>query len=246
MCGRFVQSNPEGLHRWLKHLLGDLYTCEEIDGTDSRWAGLKPRFNLAPSQDALVFCMADSQVVPMMMKWGLIPIWADQPNTGNHPINARSETADSKPAFRESVRHRRCVIPADGFYEWEKVGKDKQPFFVHPADGSPMLFAGIWNEWKPPTNGPSIFSFAILTTEAHGNLKELYDRMPVLLTGSTTRLWLDSDITSPTSLMPIYSMMTYGELQVVPVSSRVNDIRNDDAECLRKPTRPARTGSLFD
>jgi putative SOS response-associated peptidase YedK len=221
MCGRYH----------LISLPGDLEDLFQAVGLPP----LKPRYNIAPTQSVpVVRFNADHQRREFaMVRWGLIPFWAQEPGIGNRLINARSETAAEKPAFRHAFRKQRCLIPADGFYEWQKQGakKPKQPFSIRRGDGRPFAFAGLWELWHSP-DAQAIESCTILTTDANDDVRLLHDRMPVILEPKDYDLWLDPKVEEPERVQPLLRPYASEDLAVVPVSTRVNNPRNDDAACL--------------
>jgi len=231
MCGRFVQRGAGALAKKL--------------GADAP-AGLPARFNVAPSQDVMIVRSHGAEREVALVRWGLVPTWTADPSAGMAPINARSETADSKPTFRDALRKRRCIVPADGFYEWKRDGARKRPYYIRRKDREPIYMAGLWETWKSPDDGRQFESTAILTTTANESLKELHERMPVLLQPAGVEVWLDESITNPTCFLPLYIPCPADELIVEPVSERVNSVKNDDPKCIEAVTEPATTGSLFD
>jgi putative SOS response-associated peptidase YedK len=167
------------------------------------------------------------------MRWGLVPHWAKDKSIGNQLINARSESAASKPTFRDSFRRRRCLIAADGFYEWKKIGKQKQPYLIRMPNNRPFAFAGLWDRWG---EGDERFeSCTILTTAANEQLCELHDRMPVILDPVIYERWLDVDGGDLENVQSLYVDRPAGELCVEPVSPRVNSVANDDSSVLASP-----------
>ena len=169
-----------------------------------------------------------------LLKWGLVPFWADDPKIGNRMINARAETVAKKPAFRQAFRRRRCLVPADGFFEWNKGPSDgkkptKTPYWIHRADGAPFVMAGLWERWEPE-NGSALHTFTILTTDAVPEIRDIHQRMPVILPEKAADAWLAAD----TSAEDLVSLLgPYGEgLRFHPVSSVVNSPRNDSPECI--------------
>lgn len=231
MCGRFVQKGPGTLAKKL--------------GAEAP-PGLFPRYNVAPSQDVMTVRSNGSSRQVAMVRWGLVPSWTADPKLSMAPVMARCETADSKPTFREALRKRRCVVPAEGFYEWKREGVRKQPYFIRRADREPIYLAGVWETWRSPDDGREFESTAILTTSASEPLRELHDRMPVILHESGVDLWLDETVTSPNSLLPLYVPFPANELIIEPVSNRVNSVKYDDPKCMEVVANPATTGSLFD
>jgi putative SOS response-associated peptidase YedK len=164
------------------------------------------------------------------MRWGLIPYWAKDKSFGAKAINAVSETAAEKPAFKESMKKRRCLIPADGFYEWKKLGSKKQPYNIGMADDGLFAFAGLWDRWKSP-EGKEILSCTILTTDANPLLKEIHDRMPVIIEKDDYDVWLDPGMTDPDKLTDLLKPFDARLMRVYPVSSTVSNVKNDGPEC---------------
>lgn len=202
------------------------------------WPQLFPRFNIAPTQ--LILCVralpddpASREVVPM--KWGLIPGWAHDPAIGNRMINARAETVAEKPSFRTAFKKRRCLIPADGFYEWEKTPEGKkQPWLIGLPGDAPFAFAGLWEEWHPASDGtsdpvPSVLSCTILTTSANAEMQPIHDRMPVILRPDDHAVWLNA---GPHECLSLLKPLPDGTLHRHRVSVRVNNPRNESAECV--------------
>jgi len=166
------------------------------------------------------------------VKWGLIPFWAKDTSIGNRLINARAESAATKPAFRSAFKTRRCLVPADGFYEWKKgKGHQKQPYFIRNADESPFAFAGLWESWTAP-EGETIESCTILTTDANDLTRPIHDRMPVILHPKDYELWLDPEVKDPTLLKPLLRPYPSEEMIVQPVSAKVNKASYDAPDCV--------------
>lgn len=212
MCGRFT-------------LTIDLQTLIEIFQIEIPGLNLTPCYNIAPSQPVLTIIKQGGQRMARQMRWGLIPAWAKEPSIGYKLINARAETLEEKPSFRNPFRHRRCLIPADGFYEWRKEGKQKQPYRFTLADQSPFAFAGLWDRWVSP-EGSEIISCSIITTEANDIVKPLHDRMPVILAEpKLQQLWLDFD--NPGELKDLLKPYA-GEMAAYPVSPAVNSPKVDE------------------
>jgi putative SOS response-associated peptidase YedK len=231
MCGRFVQIGPGTLAKKL--------------GAEAP-TGLSPRYNLAPSQDVMIVRASGTSREVALARWGLVPGWTADPHLSLAPINARSETADLKPTFREALRKRRCVLPAEGFFEWKREGRRRQPYFIRRRDREPLYMAGLWESWISSEDGREIETTAILTTKANDLLVELHERMPVLLQADGVTLWLDESVTNPKCFLPLYVSFPAELLVVEPVSDRVNSVKYDDAKCLEVVSEPATTGSLFD
>ena len=227
MCGRFSQTRS-----WSE--LAELY--EAPGGEPPR--NLAPRYNVAPTQAIpIVRIEEDGRRGLVMARWGLVPSWAKDVAIGARLINARAETAAEKPAFRDAVRRRRCLIPADGFYEWQARPRGpKQPHHIARADGGAMAFAGLWERWDRAPDGRPLVSCTILTTEANALVRPIHDRMPVILDPEDEGPWLD--VGDPARLRPISA----DALRANPVGRRVNDVRNDDPAC----REPDTTRTLFD
>jgi len=194
---------------------------------------LIPRYNIAPSQPVAVI----RQPVPggprelAWVRWGLIPSWATDLGISNRLINARSETVAEKPSFRAAVRQRRCLVLADGFFEWQTHSRRKQPFLFRRRDGRPFGVAGLWERWLGPDE-KVIESCTLLTTEANELVRPIHDRMPVLLDAADYARWLDPDQKQPASLLPLYRPCPAADLVAAEVSPRVNDPRYDGPECI--------------
>ncbi len=170
-----------------------------------------------------------------VMRWGLIPAWAKDRSIGAKMINARSETAATTSAFRTSVAKRRCLIPADGWFEWKREGKAKQPFFMTRPDGHSLAMAGLWTVWRDPADkdGPPVVTAAVLTTDAIGQLANIHDRMPLLMTPDQWTAWLDPDVAEVGELLSTPPSLDLVEsLELRPVSSRVNNVRNNGPDLL--------------
>lgn len=195
---------------------------------------LPPRYNLAPTQEAAVVRVLGAGAPRHLdfLRWGLIPYWAEDRSIGNRMINARSESVADKPAYRWSFRKQRCLIPADGFYEWKKEGKLKQPFHIHRKDRQPFAFAGLWARWKPKDGGDPLDTFTILTTESNATIRPLHDRMPVILPRDQFDLWLDPTVEDRALLEPLLKPFDPDALELTPVSRTVNSPANDVPECV--------------
>ena len=197
---------------------------------------VSPRFNIAPSQPIAVIRMhvlqKDRECV--QVRWGLIPSWAKDPSIGNKMINARAETVAEKPAFRGPLARSRCLVPADGYYEWQREdrrGRRKQPFYVRLRDGRPFAFAGLWERWTGP-DGKAVETCAILTTEPNESLKDIHDRMPVILAQADYDQWLDPAVRQAQLLQPLLRPYPPEDMTAYPVSLRVNDPGHDDPGCI--------------
>ena len=168
------------------------------------------------------------------MRWVLVPAWAKEVGAGL--INARSETANEKPSFRQAFRQRRCIVVASAFYEWQKVDKAKLPYYVRMGDGAPMPFAGLWEAWRSP-DGQTFETCVILTTSANATVAPIHDRMPVILHPDEFDLWLDRQVSDPERLAPLFSPYPAERITAYPVSTLVNSPSNDHSECI-KPAGP--------
>lgn len=221
MCGRYALYGPKS--RLREHFDAD------FDGFEFR-----PRYNIAPMQDAPVILQVEDERVASLMRWGLLPSWAKDPTIAARLINARAETAAEKPSFRSAMKARRCLVPVDGFYEWAKVGDAKQPYFIRAANDEPLALAGLWEHWTSPV-GESIQTFTILTTEANDLIRPLHERMPVVLPPEVWNLWLRPSRT-PAQLQPLLEPLPAGLLKLHPVAKRVGNARNDDADLVEPAT----------
>ncbi len=203
---------------------------------------LLPRYNIAPSQAvAAIRRRGDTAVRELvLLRWGFVPAWARDPETMRQPINARGETVSAKPMFRDAFRHRRCLIPADGFYEWKRTVAGKQPWRIQRADGAPFAFAGLWDRWKG-RDGREIESCAILTTQANDAVRPIHDRMPVMLDIGRFGPWLEASAVEASDLIEPYR----GALEIYPVGRRLNDPSEDDAALIEPaPEDPAPSSSV--
>jgi len=217
MCGRFTLTTNFGA---IAQRFGVARFLEEIG----------PRYNIAPTQTVIVVNDDGTRHLPQM-QWGLIPSWAKDPATGNRMINARAETVATRPAFRVALRKRRCLIPADGFYEWQPVGRRKQPVYITLKSREPFSFAGLWETWTSP-EGEEVRSCTIITCEANDLMKPIHDRMPVILSKEAESVWLDPTIQDPALLLPLLVPYPAEEMEVYPVSTWVNNPEHDGAECV--------------
>jgi putative SOS response-associated peptidase YedK len=167
-----------------------------------------------------------------MLRWGLIPFWAKEASIGNKLINARAESVAEKPAFRSSFKKKRCLVPADGFYEWKKEGQSKQPYLIRRRDRHPFAFAGLWSTWKNP-EGALVDTFTILTTSPSADVRALHDRMPVILGRHDFALWLDPKVDDALSLQALLVPAPEGNLETLPVSRAVNSPAHDAPDCVQ-------------
>jgi putative SOS response-associated peptidase YedK len=219
MCGRYRLSRR-------KQIVEEYF---DSVSDEPEWA---PRYNIAPTQPVAVIRQNPKEPVRKLslMRWGLIPSWAKDASAAASMINARSETAALKPAFRDALKSRRCLIPADGFYEWQKTGRAKQPYCFEVHDGELFAFAGLWDRWKDPS-GQWIKSCSILTTTSNAVASRVHDRMPVILDRTDYDLWLDAGMTNVEAVSDMLRPYEARIMRCYPVSTKVNHVANDDAEC---------------
>ena len=213
MCGRFAFYSPSEA---TAALFGVASSME-----------VPPRYNIAPTQTVAAIRNGDEGRELTMLRWGLVPFWAKDPSIGNRMINARAETVAEKPAYRAAFRHRRCIVLADGFYEWRKQGDAKTPYFISLASGEPFALAGLWENWTDKESGESLQTTTLITTEANAFMRELHHRMPVILEPCSADEWLAG------SVEPLEQAAdrTLG-LKAWPVDRRVNNARNEGAELI--------------
>ncbi|HMQ31497.1 MAG TPA: SOS response-associated peptidase [Chloroflexaceae bacterium] len=192
---------------------------------------LAPRYNIAPTQQVAAVRAAEVGRELSMFRWGLVPSWAKDPSVGARMINARAETAAEKPAFRTALRQRRCLIPADGFYEWQAREGGKQPFHIRLADGGLFALAGLYEHWKAP-DGAWLSTCTILTTAANALMRPLHDRMPVILAPEHYALWLDPGLRDAGPLQELLAPFPPDRMVATPVSKAVNRATNEGPELL--------------
>jgi putative SOS response-associated peptidase YedK len=218
MCGRFTLTSP-------RKVLNEFLPLLDIPE-------VQPRYNIAPTQPVLAVRQLPQDARPEIatLRWGLVPYWADDIKIGYSLINARSETAASKPAFRDPFRDRRCLILADGFYEWQKLDGRKQPYHIRRRDGKPFAFAGVWDRWRK--GDEPVESCTILTTDANELMRPLHDRMPVILDPAQFERWLDPALHKAEEVQPLLAPCPPDWLQTIPVSTHVNNPRHEDAGCI--------------
>jgi putative SOS response-associated peptidase YedK len=219
MCGRYRLSRR-------KQIIEEHF--DSISGEED-WT---PRYNVAPTQPIPIIRQNPKEPVRelSLVRWGLIPSWAKDSSGAALMINARSETASTKPAFRDALINRRCLVPADGFYEWKKTGKTKQPYCFEINDGALFAFAGIWERWRDPS-GNWIKTCAILTTTPNAVTSAVHDRMPVILDPGDYDLWLDPGMKNVGAVSELLKPCDARLLRSYPVSTRVNHVANDDEAC---------------
>lgn len=228
MCGRYTLTSPSE----------QLAAVFEFSETRLEWT---PRYNIAPTQPAPVVRAVEAGDRRLdLLRWGLIPAWADDPAVGSRLINARSETAADRPAFRAALRRRRCLVPATGFYEWQRAGKRKQPHHICMRDGRVFALGGLWERWEGP-EGEQIESYTILTAEANKLVRPLHNRMPVVIAPDQYALWLDPVCQDAAKLQSLLRPCPPDEMVAYAVGTRVNSPANDDPSCIE----PLEGTSLF-
>ncbi len=220
MCGRFTLATR-------KQEIADQFPLFDIPDLD-------PHYNIAPTQSVTA-----ARILPegpkreiVLLRWGLIPSWADDPSIGNRLINARADTVASKPSFRSAYRKRRCLILADGFYEWQKTGGTKQPFYFRLREGGPFAFAGLWEHWH--RDDTSIDSCTIVTTTANEIVQPVHDRMPVIVQPADYERWLDPANQTADGLARLLQPLPGEMMEGYPVSLHVNNARHDDPDCISR------------
>jgi putative SOS response-associated peptidase YedK len=218
MCGRYRLSRR-------KQILEEHFDSDFAED----WS---PRYNVAPTQPVPVIRQRPTEPVRKLslMRWGLIPSWAKDPSSAARMINARAETASTKPAFRDALKSRRCLIPADGFYEWARTGKAKQPYCFVVNEGEMFAFAGLWDRWKDQ-NGQWVKSCSILTTTPNALTAAVHDRMPVILDPDGYELWLDPGMQNVAAASELLKPYDARLMRCYAVSTRINHVANDDEDC---------------
>ncbi len=230
MCGRYTLASPNPSMLRERFGLG-----EEIE--------VRQRFNVAPTDEVVtVTTTKEGAPRPDLLRWGLVPFWSKDPSTGYKMINARAETLADRPAFRDALDTRRCLIVADGFYEWQRrPDGPKQPYWITRDDHEPFAFAGLWAIWRPPgEDSEPLRTCTIITTAANDAVAELHDRMPVILTPDAESAWLSHDVSRDEAL-GLLKPLPSGAVDMRPVSRAVNDVKNDSPECLEPPDEPPPT-----
>jgi putative SOS response-associated peptidase YedK len=220
MCGRFVQASPF-------HVIAETFSIQE--GA----AELHPRYNVSPGQDVLAVIRPAGDRANRLawFRWGLVPSWSKDPSIGNRMINARAETVAEKPGFRTAFQKRRCLVAADGFYEWRRTGKAKSPFYVRLRTGEPMGLAGLYETWASP-GGEILKTCTIITTRANALLETVHNRMPVIIPREKQTDWLDPDRQEAESLAGLLEPCPPGGMEMYEVSRAVNFPRNDSPELI--------------
>jgi len=214
MCGRFIlTASPQQLR--------GLFAYPEQPNFPAR-------YNIAPTQPIAVVRLMNGHRQFALMRWGLLPAWVKDPKQLSLLFNARGESINDKPSFRAAMRHRRCLIPADGFYEWHASGKTKQPYFVHRRDGAPFAFAGLWETWSGP-NGEELDTATIVTTRANDTLKPIHERMPVIVPENSFDTWLNTGAVDAEAAAALIAPAPDDLLEAYPVSAAVGRTANDNA-----------------
>jgi putative SOS response-associated peptidase YedK len=225
MCGRFAFYSP---HEAVTRLFG-VASAPEIE----------PRYNIAPTQYVAAVRETGGPRELAMLYWGLVPSWAKEKAIGARMINARAETLAEKPSFRSAFRRRRCLVLADGYYEWQRSGAVKQPYFIGFADGAPFGLAGLWERWPDPVSGEPLESCCIVTTTPAASLAHVHDRMPVIIPAEAHAEWLDPRNEATDQLTRLLGPCTRPDILARPVSRRVNDARNQGPDLIEQLAVPA-------
>ena len=213
MCGRYASTLPPEAMRALFGYLEQ--------------PNFPPRYNIAPTQPVAIVRLVEGRRQFALVRWGLIPAWVKDPRAFSLLINARGESAAEKPAFRNAMKYRRCLVPADGFYEWKREGEKKRPYFVRRRDGGPIAFAGLWENWMGP-NGEEVETAAIVTTAASRSIAHIHDRMPVIVPPEAFDFWLDPKVDAQTAAA-VLQPAPDASIEAYEVSSAVNRTANDSA-----------------
>jgi putative SOS response-associated peptidase YedK len=224
VCGRFAQQRPASE-------LADIFAAEPlVDDAEAR-------YNLAPTDPALVVVERPDRRGLTAYRWGLVPHWEKSPAGAARRINARAETIATAPAFRDSFVRKRCIVPADAFYEWQRRSGVRQPYAVRRSDGEPLALAGLWASWRASEQSEWLRTFAIITTRSNGTIAPIHDRMPVILPSDTWDRWLDPLLAEPSELLGLLVPSDPEGLDVYAVERLVNSVRND-GPALLEPLRP--------
>jgi putative SOS response-associated peptidase YedK len=217
MCGRFSQQRPASE-------LAEIFSAEPLVDDPG------PRFNVAPTDDALVVVQRDDRRGVTAYRWGLIPHWADSAKVGSRMFNARAETLVAAPAFRDAFQRKRCLVPVECFYEWRREGEVRQPYTIGRADGQPLVLAGLWDGWKDPSTETVRRTFTIVTSAPNDTMAALHNRMPVILAEDDWDAWLDPRFHERGRLRAILEPSDEPALEIRAVSQLVNNVRNDGPE----------------
>lgn len=220
MCGRYT------LTASIEELWDELELLDELPE-------MKPRYNIAPTQDVPVIGQRPGAPGPRlaMLRWGLIPPWAKDDKSGARTINARRETVADKPSFRDAYRARRCLVVADGWFEWQKLSDRKQPYYLRRADRRPFTMAGLWASWRRP-DGSRVRSCTVITQPGAGLVEAIHDRMPVLIPAAHRRRWMDPSLRTPRELECLMDATPLTDLEAYAVTTTVNAVRNELPACI--------------
>lgn len=225
MCGRYaVTSAPEAIRA--------LFGYPEQPN-------FPPRYNIAPTQPIAIVRLMDGKRQFALVRWGLLPSWVKDPKNFALLINARGESVIDKPAFSAAMKRRRCLVPADGFYEWKAIGTRKQPYYVRAKSGQPLAFAGLWETWTGP-NGEELETAAIVTTRANRALAAIHERMPVIVPPEAFNLWVDCANVDPETAAALISPASENLLDTYEVSTAVNRTANDNPELVERHAAPTK------
>ena len=218
MCGRFTLTQDQ-----------DAFDERfSFTGPDLGWV---PSYNIAPTQQVVAVTSEGAQKRAQLMRWGLVPFWAKDPSIGNRMINARAETLAEKPSFRNAFKKRRCLVLADGFYEWKRDGGRKRPMHIGVAHEGPFAFAGLWESWGQ-NEGNRLLTCTIVTTSANGFMEPIHNRMPVILTRDAEEAWLDPESEDMAALSELLLPFPSEQMHAYEVSTLVNSPRNNSPECI--------------
>jgi len=217
MCGRFSQQRPASE-------LAEIFSAEPIADDPG------PRYNVAPTDEALVVVQREDRRGVTSYRWGLIPHWADSAKVGSRMFNARAETLVGAPAFRDAFQRKRCLVPVDCFYEWRREGAVRQPYTIGRADGAPLVLAGLWDGWRDPATDVVRRSFTIVTSAPNEAMAAIHNRMPVILPEPDWDAWLDGRFADRGRLLAMLEPRDEPELAITAVSQLVNNVRNDGPE----------------
>jgi putative SOS response-associated peptidase YedK len=219
MCGRFTQQRPASE-------LAEIFAAEPLADE------LGPRYNVAPTDEAFVVVQREERRAITAYRWGLLPHWADSAKIASRTFNARAETLAAAPAFRDSLRRKRCLVPVDSFYEWRREGSARQPFAIARVDSRPLVLAGLWSGWRDPSTDTVRRTFTIVTTTPNETMASIHNRMPVVLDDEAWDVWLDPALTDPGELMALLEPREGPRLELRAVSQLVNNVRNDGPELI--------------
>jgi putative SOS response-associated peptidase YedK len=217
MCGRFSQQRPASE-------LAEIFSAEPIADDPG------PRYNVAPTDEALVVVQREDRRGVTSYRWGLIPHWADSAKVGSRMFNARAETVVGAPAFRDAFQRKRCLVPVECFYEWRREGAVRQPYTIGRADGAPLVLAGLWDGWRDPATDVVRRSFTIVTSAPNEAMAAIHNRMPVILPEPDWDAWLDGRFADRGRLLAMLEPRDEPALAITAVSQLVNNVRNDGPE----------------